>query len=458
MEYPGSHFNRIYRRIFLAFFITAFFVIAPLLVFYTAGYRYDFQNGIVQEIGAISIDILPTNTIAYLNNTKIDSKMPIRLKNVAPGKYKIKITANGFYDWEKEVAVVSKQTVYIKEVQLIKKSDPQKIVDGQIGNISYSNPLGGKFLIYQKINSSEQEFDLYDQTNNQSTKIFSTNKNSKYQIQWTGYSDYAMFFNDELSDVRVLNASNGTSSLWSFDKNETGIITKIQWGTENNDIYYSTKSKLAVINAISQNKTDVSKNSDAYNWTKNIDWLEDGGKIWTLTTTSTLNQLVVTKDTFGFSEDVFSINNTNNGERADSWKILKIAGNQILMKNNDQKTMLLSATDKQYNIYGENFLNSPYNNWWIMWTPWELTTYSQGEEPFLLNRSGEQLRKVVVLDKYNTLGLIWADKMTALFPYYFVSHNLINSSINDAAADSENRVLYFSAKLNGQDGLWKMSY
>lgn len=93
-----------------------------------------------------------------------------------------------------------------------------------------------------------------------------------------------------------------------------------------------------------------------------------------------------------------------------------------------------------------------------MWTPWEITTYSHGEEPFLLNRSGEKLNKVVVLDEYNTLGLIWADRTTVLFPYYFVNHTLINQSITDADADRLNRILYFSAKVNDQDGLWKINY
>ena len=458
MEYPGSHFKRLYRRIFLGFFIVSFFIIAPLLVFYTVGYRYDFKNGIVQEIGAISIDILPTNAIVYLNNVKIDSAMPIRLKNVTPSKYKIKITTDGFYDWEKEVTVESKQTVYIKEIQLIKKSNPQKIVGGQIQTISYSNPIGGKFLIYQKINANDQEFDLYNLTNNQNTKIFSADKKIKYQIQWTGYSDYAMINSEDLSDIKIFNAASGLSSLWNLNTNESDTITKIQWGTENNDIYYSTKSKLAIINAVSQSKSNISKNSDIYDWAQNIDWLEDGGKIWSSIKATSTDQLIVIKDTYGFSENSFLVNNSNSDVQLGNWKFLKTSGDQVLLKNNDQKTMLLSANNKQYSFYGENFLISPYNGWWLMWTPWELTTYSHGEEPFLLNRSGEQLRKVVILDKYNTLGLIWADKMTALFPYYFVSHNLINSPINDAVADSQNRVLYFSTKLEGQDGLWKMSY
>lgn len=458
MEYPGSHFKRIYRRIFLGIFIASFFIIAPLLVFYTAGYRYDFKNGIVREIGAVSVDILPLNATVFLNDIKIDSKMPIRLKNVTPGKYKIKISANGFYDWEKDVIVDSKQTVYIKEIQLIKKSEPQKIVDGQIDTISYSNSQGGRFLIYKKINANDQEFYLFDLQNNQNTKIFSAPKDKKYEIQWTGYSDYAMMVSSDLTDVKIFSANNGIESLWNINSIENEKITKIQWGTGNNDIYYSTKNKLAAVNATSPNKNSIVKLNEDYNLNSTIDWAEDGGKIWSIVKTTSTNQYAIIKDTLGFAKNYSLISNLNSSGQPENWKFVTTISDKILLKNSDQKTMLLFANEKHYNIYGDRFLNSPYNNWWVLWTPWELTTYSQGEEPFLLNRSGEQLHKVIVLDKHNTLGLIWADKMTALFPYYFVSHNLINIPIKDAVADSQNRVLYYSAKIDDKEGVWKFDY
>ncbi len=120
--------------------------------------------------------------------------------------------------------------------------------------------------------------------------------------------------------------------------------------------------------------------------------------------------------------------------------------------------MILIAGDKTYDIAGEQFFISKYNNWWLIWTPWELWSYNQGEEPMLLNRSGEQLQDVIALDRYNTLALRWAEKTTILFPYYYVSHNLLNSPVNDVVADSVGRVLYFVGELNGQQGLWKMDY
>ena len=124
MEYPGSKFTRRYRLILFAVFVAAFFVITPVLIMYSSGYRYDWQNGLIKETGAINVDILPVNAVVYLNDAWLKGGMPYRLKNIAPGKYRLKITAPGYFDWLKDVEVKSKQTVYIKEISLLKKIHP----------------------------------------------------------------------------------------------------------------------------------------------------------------------------------------------------------------------------------------------------------------------------------------------------------------------------------------------
>lgn len=442
MEYPGSKFTRPWRLIMLAFFIAAFFVISPILVLYTAGYRYDFKNGIIQEIGAISIDILPKNAEVFLNEIKITGKMPLRLKNVSPEKYKIKITADGFYDWEKEVTVENKQTVYIKEIKLIKKSAPEKIIGGQIEQLSLSTD--NKYLIYQKINEKNQEFYLRDMVEAKDLLILDAEKTKKYKIEWFENANIAAISTDDNSQIQIVNALKPQQN-WDLAKEEKNKITKWQWSTAYDpEIYYSTKNQITIVDATTEEKTILGKNNF-------LDWWTDNRQIWSISRASSSEETVVVKNTFGFKQNFITLNDSN-------WNFVKTIDDQILLKKPNQSEMLLAIPESQHNFYGENFLNSPYNNWWIMWTPWEITTYSHGEEPFLLNRSGEKLNKVVVLDEYNTLGLIWADRTTVLFPYYFVNHTLINQSITDADADRLNRILYFSAKVNDQDGLWKINY
>lgn len=451
MEYPGSKFTRPWRLAMLTAFVATFFVTSPLLVLYTAGYRYDFKNGIIQEIGAISIDVLPKNANVFLNDKKIQGKMPIRLKNVSPGKYKIKISADGFYDWEKEITVETKQTVYFKEIKLIKKSSPEKIGDGQIEKISLSSD--SKYLIYQKINPDKQEFYLRDLNSNKDTFIFGdeTEKKYNYNIEWFKNSNLVAISTDQTARIQIID-TNAPELNWDLAKEEKNKILKWQWSNGSDpEIYYSTKNQLTAINVATKQKTNLGKNNL-------LDWQVDNRQVWSIQVSSSTKQLVVIKNTFGSSQTFLILGDYNNNDQPNNWNFVKTTDNQILLKKTNQSEMLLISDNKQYNFYGENFLISPYNKWWIMWTPWEITTYSRDEDPFLLNRSGEKLDKVIILDEYNTLGLIWADKVTALFPYYFVNHVLINQPINDAEADSKNRILYFSGKANGQIGLWKMTY
>jgi len=449
MEYPGSKFTRSWRLAMLTIFILAFFIISPLLVFYTAGYHYDFKNGIIRQTGAISIDILPKSATVYLNNNKIDIKIPIRLKNVNPGKYKIKISQEGFYDWEKEVTLESRQTIYIKEIKLIKKSQPQKITEGEISNLNLSPD--NKYLVYQKNISNRQEFFLRDLNSQKETSLLSSNDKEKIKVDWSPRSNYLTLSNESLSKIQIFNTQK-IEDNWYLNSIETNKISKWQWGNGyENEIYYSTKNQLIVINVANKQKTVISKNNL-------LDWYSDNRQIWTIQKTTSTNQLLIIKNTFGFAQNFLQLNNIDINNNQNNWRFVSAVNNELLLKKPNQSDMLLIYNDKQYNFYGEKFLSSKYNNWWIMWTPWEITTYSRGEEPFLLNRSGEQLQKVVVLDEYNTLGLIWADKMTALFPYYFVNHILINQKINDAEADSQNRMLLFSAEINEQKGLWQIQY
>ncbi len=449
MEYPGSKFTRPWRLLMLAVFITAFFVISPLLVLYTSGYRYDFKNGIIQEIGAISIDVLPKNANVFLNGIKIPGSMPIRLKNVSPGKYKIKISADGFFDWEKEVAVENKQTIYIKEIKLIKKSDPEKIIDGQIGQLSISTDK--KYLIYQKINEKNEEFYLRDLSINKDSLILSEDKNIKYKIDWFENANIFAISQENNSQIQIVNATTPEQN-WDLSKEEKTKITKWRWSNAYDpEIYYSTKNQLVAMNVLTKQKNIIGKNNF-------LDWFADNHQIWSIQYSTSTGQISVIRDTLGANQNFTTLSYNSAGADQNNWSFVKTANNQILLKKSTQSEMLLAYQGTQHNFYGENFLNSPFNNWWIMWTPWEITTYSQGEEPFLLNRSGEKLSKVLVLDEYNTLGLVWADKVTVLFPYYFVNHLLINQTISDATADSSSRILYFSAKIDGQDGLWKLNY
>ena len=140
------------------------------------------------------------------------------------------------------------------------------------------------------------------------------------------------------------------------------------------------------------------------------------------------------------------------------WQILKAKNNFLLLKKRNQPEILLFENNKKYSLPGEKYLISKYNDWLIIWSSTEIWTHTKNEEPILLNRSGMQLKQVLPLDKYNTLGLVWEENTTALFPYYLVSHEILDQKINTAVTDSDKRIMYFGGKHNDRDGLWKLEY
>ena len=59
--------NLICRRIVYLIFVSAFFIVTPLILMYTQGYRYNFAKSRVQKTGILIISSLPKKAEIYLN-------------------------------------------------------------------------------------------------------------------------------------------------------------------------------------------------------------------------------------------------------------------------------------------------------------------------------------------------------------------------------------------------------
>jgi len=65
-----------FRRLFYLAAIIIFLIIAPILILYTTGYRYDFHTHKIILTGSFFIETIPQDTDIYLNN----ENMPDYLK------------------------------------------------------------------------------------------------------------------------------------------------------------------------------------------------------------------------------------------------------------------------------------------------------------------------------------------------------------------------------------------
>lgn len=453
MEYPNTKFSHPIRLAMLIIFIIAFFVISPVIIMYTAGYRYDWQNGLLKETGAISVDIEPKDATVYLNGIKLQDKMPIRLNNIAPAKYSLRITKPEYFDWVNEIEVKNKQTNYTKEISLIKKTAPQILINGKIDNLGVS--FDGNFIIYSVKKNNSREIFLLNNTDQRSTSLFTVNGLKKVKIIWSEKNHYAVITDDSAPFTRltILNANDPQKQ--NNLTNNNAPIKKFVLGTSAEpQLYFSTKDGIFLYSAASEKLQLITKNNY-------LDWYMDNGQLWTMQTDSSTKQFNIIRDTLGFNSlfntlDSTDINLATGQTEAENLQILAARQNTVLMQNSKSSEMILLTNSNKYKISADTFQISKYNNWWLIWSQWELWTYSEGEEPYLLNRSGEKLQQVVPLDKYNTLGLVWANKTTALFPYYLVTHDLLSEKVSKITADTNNKILYYINQ--NKDGIWKLNY
>jgi len=450
MEYPGSILKKPIRKAIVIVFITVFFILAPAIIMYTSGYRYDWKKGILKETGAINIDIEPKNASVVINNIPIKSKIPIRLNERLPGKYQLYISAPGYFDWSKEIEVKNKQTVYIKEISLLQKSQPELLIEGNYSDISLSPD--SNFLAYIKKSEIQNDINIYNLNDKKEINLTEFDTNNEYKISWAINNNYLAVSerNPPFDNLLIYNADD-PSKEYDLMALTRYPIDKYQWKeTIQPEIYYSTNLRLISFIPTTEQRHVLAKN----NW---LDWFMENGQLWTIQSNASTSQISLVRDTLGFSE-IFAPENLFEPTEQNA-QIIGAINSYVVLKKRDKSEMILLSKNNKFTVAGDNYIISPYDNWLIIWTPWEIWTFAKNDaEPNLLTRSGEGLNQIAALDKYNTLALIWNDRTTVLFPYYLVTHDLINAKIESIAVNIKKHIIFFSAEIDGKNGIWQLLY
>lgn len=112
-----------HRRLLPLIFIVAFAVIAPALVFYTAGYRWNSKKGKIERNGTVIIDSTPAGADIAIDGRFTTLKTPVTIQDMTPGIHRISISRNGYSGWEKALDVRSERVTFANNVWLWPKSE-----------------------------------------------------------------------------------------------------------------------------------------------------------------------------------------------------------------------------------------------------------------------------------------------------------------------------------------------
>jgi len=257
------------KILFLSCFF-AFIILCPIILAYSIGFKFDFNNKKIVPTGSISIKSIPKKSKIYINNKLCGAETPAYVNNLPEGEYNIKISKNGFSKWEKILNVKNYQITIVDNVLLLPQNPKiQHIFNKDIQKIEFS-PSKKKAIILASpqtnlnlylLDLSISQFPIVSRVDS-GHKLVSIDQTS---LQWSKNEDKISLFGT---------INNGQKGYFLLPFNSDPIfLTKKQnlsnpismWHRENNDIFtFLNNTKIYQLNT--SNKASVELASDALNY------------------------------------------------------------------------------------------------------------------------------------------------------------------------------------------------
>ncbi len=121
----------LYRRLLPWGFALAFFTIAPILIFYTAGYRLNPKKITIERNGTLIADSLPNGARILLNGQPERSVTPATIQDISPGPYALRLERDEFSPWEKTLEIRSEQVTFANHIRLWRLGETQLLIEGK---------------------------------------------------------------------------------------------------------------------------------------------------------------------------------------------------------------------------------------------------------------------------------------------------------------------------------------
>jgi hypothetical protein len=101
------------RYFLITICIVVFFGLAPVIVFYVRGIKYDQANNSYLPTGLLSISSEPKGAQVYLDDKAIDTT-PADVRFLKPGGYNMRVESPGYQTWTKRVQIIAGRVTWIK--------------------------------------------------------------------------------------------------------------------------------------------------------------------------------------------------------------------------------------------------------------------------------------------------------------------------------------------------------
>jgi len=243
------------KRIFFWTLVVFFFIVAPTIIFYSLGYRFNPQRGIFVYTGSITIKSNPLNVEVFVDQVS-ESKSLNRINNsyhiggIKPGEHLIEVKSSGFNSWSKKITVNSGTSTEFWNV-LLTKNDYEKAEYSAPKIENFFFDPGKKLMAYIQSKNEGFMVNVLDVDSNESENVFNSEEykftdDKKENIEWSPQSKKIIVpvVKDGTKNYFLIDVKNKeTFDLKNLAKVEK--IEKVRWDQDNKDfIYYISEGNL----------------------------------------------------------------------------------------------------------------------------------------------------------------------------------------------------------------------
>lgn len=438
------------RYAILAALAIIFVITAPIVVLYTAGYRYNFSKNKIEKTGILVIASEPKDAQIFINGKNMKDATPARIKNMMPGDYVIRAEKDGFYPWEKTLTIKNKLTTFAEDIVLFKKTLPMQIISGDIKSFSVSND-GDKIAYYEK--GAVKIFDIASK----STKELYKNSSEVTRINWSENDEKILVAERLFPNFRIINTDG---SEVPFTPKTLGYnFTEMVLDSGSADTAFGfvlTGAQTGILYQIDLKEKKVKESVAIGN-----SFIAEGDTIYTIE--NVLKNRFLFKKSFKDSAVKEQITMMPFG----NYKFLELKNDLmtalhkergelvfINLKNSDENNILES--DARTAVFTED------NSKIIIKKDFEILVYNFAtKQKDLITRYGKEIKKAIwhpegahlLFNLNKTLEVTELDNRGGSRSQISLTQF---DEIRDFAIDSKGEVIYFTGKINAQQGLFEL--
>lgn len=446
MAYPATRLTRPIRVAIMLFLIVLFFVISPVILMYTAGYRYDLATHTIKETGVISIDIVPDDATVLLNGVAITKRMPIRLANRAPGRYSLTIEKTGYHSLHRDIDVVSKQTTYIRDLTLFRNTLPAAVLSPSItDSTQLTMSYDGRYaLITSSTPTGIQDISLADLNNATERSIVRVPSSTIVTLEWSPRQQIAYIQTDHAGKktVHFVHAAN-PERQFTFTFPATSTIMH-QWSEARNNagVYIAQGNRVSYL---------TSDGISEFAETPNHVWYIDGDS-----------------RRFEYDQAQSILYRYESRERVSEWRLSKPISQIIQVQKNfliakyASGMAIIHFSDTTLDVQEiptEHIRFNPERNEWLAWSQSELWRIDNNGHAALLTRLSSEITDVHALDNTGSILITTGSQLIGFYPDFFNLIPLFNrSTTRTAGVNQKSRSIYFTGQVGHTESLFELKY